>query len=56
METYRFHPLADLFPLFDGPAFDAFVQDIATHGVREPIWLYEGLLLDGRNRTARASS
>jgi N6-adenosine-specific RNA methylase IME4 len=45
-----FHPLADIFPLLEGPAFDELVADIKTHGVREPIWLYGGQILDGRNR------
>jgi hypothetical protein len=53
----EFHPLAEAFPLIDGAAFDELVADIDEHGVREPIVLYEGKILDGRNRwrAARAA-
>lgn len=47
---YQFHDFANLFPLIEGEEFLALVDDIRAHGVREPIWLYEGKILDGRNR------
>lgn len=50
MPNLAFHPLADIFPLLDGQDFAALVADIQQHGVREAIWLYQGQLLDGRNR------
>jgi N6-adenosine-specific RNA methylase IME4 len=46
----EFHQLANIFPLIEGETFDSLVADIAMHGVREPIWVYEGKILDGRNR------
>jgi hypothetical protein len=45
-----FHPLADMFPLIEGAEFDELVADVRAHGVLEPVWLYQGLILDGRNR------
>ncbi len=48
--TLEFHPLANLFPLIEGDDFKALVADVKAHGVREPITLYAGQILDGRNR------
>jgi len=45
-----FHPIADIFPLLEGQAFRDLCEDIAAHGQHEPIWLLDGLILDGRNR------
>jgi N6-adenosine-specific RNA methylase IME4 len=44
-ELLPIHPLAELFPALEGEAFDALVEDIRRHGVREEI-----VFLDGRNR------
>ena len=44
------HPLAALFPLMEGRAFEDLRADIAQHGLREPIVIHEGKVLDGRNR------
>lgn len=46
----EFHPLAEVFPLLEGDAFDLLLGDIRSHGLREPVTLYEGKILDGRNR------
>jgi N6-adenosine-specific RNA methylase IME4 len=45
-----FHAYANLFPLIEGAAFDELVADIAARGLREPILLLDGQILDGRNR------
>ena len=44
------HPLAALFPLLQGPELDALVEDIRANGLRVPIVLHGGKILDGRNR------
>jgi hypothetical protein len=49
-KRYEVHPIADIFPLLEGPAFDALVDDIRERGQQEPIWLYDGKIIDGRNR------
>jgi len=51
------HPAADLFPMLSGDDFTALAEDIAEHGLREPVWVWrdeDGVeyLLDGRNRLA----
>ncbi len=46
----EFHPLANLFPLLEGAEFTALAEDIRANGVREPVVLLDGKILDGRNR------
>jgi hypothetical protein len=48
--TLPFHPLADLFPLIEGAEFDGLVASIKENGQREPIVVFGGAILDGRNR------
>src|SRR5215831_4796917 len=50
MTTLEFHPLSHLFPLLEGVEFDELVADIKANGLHEPIVLYDGMILDGRNR------
>jgi len=44
------HPLCVFFPRIVGNEFDSLVADIRANGLREPITLYEGQVLDGGNR------
>ena len=46
----QFHPFADIFPLLEGEAFAAFVENIKANGLLESIVVFEGKILDGRNR------
>jgi hypothetical protein len=50
MET---HKAATLFPLLEGTALDELVADIKANGLLHDIVLFDGAILDGRNR-ARA--
>lgn len=45
-----FHELANIFPLIADAEFTALVEDVRAHGVLEPVVLYQGKILDGRNR------
>lgn len=46
------HPLAELFPPLPDKDLGELADDICTFGLRNPIILYEGQVLDGRNRLA----
>ena len=51
------HPAAELFPMLDADELQSLADDIAVHGLMEPITLYADpehgvMLLDGRNRLA----
>jgi flagellar biosynthesis GTPase FlhF len=47
---YELHPLCTLFPRVTGAEFDGLVADIKAHGLRQPIVLHGGMILDGGNR------
>lgn len=48
--TLQLHPLCTLFPRMEGAEFAALVEDIRANGLRQPIVLHEGMILDGGNR------
>jgi hypothetical protein len=53
--VYVAHPLANTFPMIQGREFEELKADIARHGILEPIRLYQGMILDGRNRYKAAT-
>ena len=44
------HPDAALFPMLDEDDLDQLAEDIKANGLRQPIVIQDGLLVDGRNR------
>src|SRR5258708_39334578 len=44
------HPVATLFPTMDNTDFVALKEDIRQHGVKVPILVHGGEILDGRHR------
>lgn len=48
--AYELHPLCTLFPRLSGAEFDALRDDIKANGLRTPIVLHGGMILDGGNR------
>lgn len=53
---FEFHPLANLFPLIEGEDFDDLVADVNTRGIHQPLDIYQGKILDGRNRYRAAQA
>ena len=53
---YDFHPLADNFPMIEKDELRELANDIQRLGLREPIVLFEGKILDGRNRYRAAKA
>lgn len=56
MDDLEYHPLANLFPLIEGEEFDALVGDIRVNGLHDAIDLFQGKILDGRNRWRAAKA
>jgi hypothetical protein len=46
----EFHPLAEKFPMMEIDELRKLADDIKANGLIEPITLFEGKILDGRNR------
>jgi len=49
------HPYAKMIPVIVATDLDRLLGDIRTQGVNEPLVMFEGKVLDGRNRLAVAS-
>lgn len=47
---YDLHPLCTFFPRLTDSAFSDLVDDIRVNGLRQPIVLHDGMILDGGNR------
>ena len=46
----EFHEIANIFPMMTGDDYNALKDDIAANGLIESVVIYEGKILDGRNR------
>lgn len=46
------HPIADVWPMMEQEKLQDLADDIKKNGQLVPVWLYEGMILDGRNRYA----
>ncbi len=46
----EFHEVANIFPMMGDEDYMALVADIQYNGLLEPIWTYQGKIIDGRNR------
>jgi len=49
-DDLKFHDLSQIFPLIEGDEFDGFVEAFKKYGLLQQIVLYEGKILEGRNR------
>jgi len=47
---YKSHPIANVFPMMSQRDYEELRCDIERNGLVNPIILYEGMILDGRNR------
>ncbi len=50
MIEYDFNDTANAFHYINGDAYDTLKEDIRINGILEPIYLFEGKIIDGRNR------
>jgi hypothetical protein len=49
-QAYSFHPLCKLFPPLPPDELQALADDIKQNGLRHPVLLHEGKVIDGKNR------
>ena len=47
---YTFHEVANIFPMMSDDEFSALIGDIRANGQRQPIYVHDGQIIDGRNR------
>jgi 16S rRNA G966 N2-methylase RsmD len=52
MSEYPTHPAADLWPMMDAGTLASLAENIRSDGLKVPIVLHRGMVLDGRNRLA----
>jgi N6-adenosine-specific RNA methylase IME4 len=50
MKEYKVHEYAEIFPPMNSKEFNELKRDIKENGLLDPIILYDGKILDGRNR------
>ena len=48
--AYEYHETANIFPMMSDDEFSALVEDIRANGQRQPIYIHDGKIVDGRNR------
>jgi DNA modification methylase/ParB-like chromosome segregation protein Spo0J len=46
----EFHSIANIFPMLDSDSLSSLASDIKSNGLKSSILVYEGAILDGRNR------
>lgn len=49
-QKLEFHEVANIFPMMEKGEFEALKDDIRRNGLNEAIWLFDGKIIDGRNR------
>ena len=54
MYGYEIHKFAKLLPMMGNEDFDRLRESVEEHGVQVPIIMFEGMVLDGRNRLKAA--
>lgn len=55
LKNLKVHPLALTIPQMTGAEIEQLRKDVQAHGIREPLTLFEGMVLDGRHRLYMAS-
>lgn len=50
MKEYKFHEYSEIFPLMVKEEYDQLRESVRERGLNHPIILFEGKILDGRNR------